>query len=234
MAAHGARQQKKLAKKNAAREQKRKQLAIRQAPGLPELAAMAKRGTIISTAVSQEIWDEGIGYAWISRALPVGRVAFASFMLDVWCLGVKDVIFNIESAGEAAEAYRGLGRRLPWRTVAPADLRALVHGAVEFAQLIGLAPHPGYHHAQSILEGIEGEARESFVFGRDGKPCFVSGPHDSPTRCRQIAVKVAAAGGHYTIGIPESSLLLVGDDEVELWDDADDSEAFDEPPRYLA
>lgn len=225
MAVHNTRRQKKLAKKKAAREQKRKELAIRNDPGFPDLAAMARRGTIVATAVSLDLWDNGLGYAWISRKLADGRVAFAAFMLDVWCLGVKDVYFDVDSASEVERVYREFGQRLPWRTVTPADLRALVRGAVEFAQLSGLAPHPDYRHVQAILEGIEGQTRESFVFGQNGKPYYVAGPDDIPGRCYQIAAKVAAAGGQLAIGVPAGSLgerFLVGDDEDEFWNGEDD------------
>lgn len=125
MSAHGARQQRKLAKKKAEREQKRRLLAIRQSPGLPELAAMCRRGVILKTAVSQETFDGGPGYAWISRKLPDGRVTFASFMLDVWCLGVMDVTFVVGTASDV-DAASSMSRKcsrlkatasVAWRTL---------------------------------------------------------------------------------------------------------------------
>jgi hypothetical protein len=241
MATHGSRQQKKLAKRKAERSQKQKLAALLSAPGLPQMALLARKGTITKTAVSVELWERGIGYAWISRTLVDGRVVFANFMLDVWCLGVKDVIFDVRSLGKAQEIYRNLEHQLAWRAIAPADLRELVHQAVDYAKAIGFAPHPDYRHAQAILEGIEGEARETFTFGKDGHPLYISGPYDSLEKSRIISEKVAAIGGHYMVGMPEDFLDEDGDliDE-ELWDDAaevtemiEDSPAVD-PQRLSA
>jgi hypothetical protein len=240
MATHGSRQQKKLAKRKAERSQKQKLAALLSAPGLPQMALLARKGTITKTAVSVELWERGIGYAWISRTLVDGRVVFANFMLDVWCLGVKDVIFDVRTAGKAQEIYRNLEHELAWRAIAPADLRELVHQSVAYAKAYGFASHPDYRHAQVILEGIEGEARETFTFGKDGQPFFVSGPYDSLEKSRIISEKVSAAGGHYFVGVPKEFLddagVLI---DEEQWDDVaeateviEDSQAVD--PRCLS
>ena len=122
MAAHGAKQQKKLAKKKADRDQKRKSLAQRYAPGMPQLAAWARQGEIVTTAVSADMFHEGLGYAWISRQLHDGRLIVANFLIDVWCLGVKNVLFKVGTPSEAALNYRRMGEELTWRTIRPADL----------------------------------------------------------------------------------------------------------------
>jgi hypothetical protein len=47
-----------------------------------------------------------------------------------------------------------------------------------------------------------------FQFGKDGKPCFISGPNDSPERCKQIVAilsKTCGAGRFdYLVTMPSS------------------------------
>ena len=53
---------------------------------------------------------------------------------------------------------------------------------------------------------------ETFEFGKDGKPLFVAGPHDSPERCHQILMTLEESCGingfHYLIPQAESAEFL--------------------------
>ena len=52
---------------------------------------------------------------------------------------------------------------------------------------LGFPPHPDYQRARRIYGDIEATAcLEHFVFGKNGKPFFMSGPSDTPARCRKI------------------------------------------------
>jgi hypothetical protein len=90
--------------------------------------------------------------------------------------------------------YGGLFREHKGRTITPEHARKLVEEAVAYARGFGLPPHPDYEKAKAIFGDIDaGRCQETFVFGREGKPFFVSGPNDSPARCRRI---VAALTEH--------------------------------------
>lgn len=73
----------------------------------------------------------------------------------------------------------------------------LLHDAVAYAGSFGLAPSEGFTEAEAIF-GDTPLATETFPFGKDGKPFYVSGPNNSPTRIRQILdtlVKRVGEGG---------------------------------------
>jgi hypothetical protein len=120
--------------------------------------------------------------------LPNGTVAFAIFLVDRYCLGVKDTMGDIVSSSDYdARIIRMLRSEFSSTDLSPAAVRKLVEGAVEYARGLGFAPHPDCHRAMHIFGAIDpAESKEEFDFGHECKPLFITGPHDSPQRCRQI------------------------------------------------
>jgi hypothetical protein len=129
-----------------------------------------------------------MGSVLLSRQLPDGRVAVAVFLLDVYCLGVKDAIAQIlHRSTYESEFVRKTRSQFTVRPMSPAAVRKLVEGAVAYAADLGIAPHPDYHKAKLLFGDIDpAECAEEFTYGKDGKPFFVAGPHDTPERCQQI------------------------------------------------
>lgn len=64
----------------------------------------------------------------------------------------------------------------------------LVEQAVEYALRIGFPPHRDYKAACRVFGGISrADCSESFPFGKDGKPFYISGPNeDDATSMRTI------------------------------------------------
>ncbi len=118
------------------------------------------------------------------------------------CLGVKDAFWHPGSRAEFQDLIRQLNEMRTMVSIAPACLVKIVQGAVDYAQSFGFPPHPDYHHAAGLLEGIDPAAcPETFEFGRDGRPFYFRGPNESPAQAQAIAARVQAAGGHYMIQV---------------------------------
>ena len=59
-----------------------------------------------------------------------------------------------------------------------------------------LPPHRDYPKAKRIFGDVDPNAcGDEFVYGKDGKPFFIAGPHDGPSRCRQIIDTLTARCG---------------------------------------
>lgn len=197
MATKDQRRQKKLERKNAKRKAVRKELARRDQGGLATQFARYANAPVLHSRVAPSLWDNGIGYVLLSRELHNGQVAFANFMVDVWCLGVKDVHMDVISRSQYRdELVPQMSRLEPLQDVSPSYARKLVEGAVEYARGLELPPHREYRTARELFGDIDpNECTEQFEFGRDGKPFFVAGPFDSPQRCSQIASILASVRG---------------------------------------
>ncbi len=92
---HGAREQKRLAKQKARRDDRRRELARRTSPNPVHRLESAVYWSIIACLVPTELWDSGMGSVLIARKMPDGELAIAGFLLDVFCLGVKNAFWKI-------------------------------------------------------------------------------------------------------------------------------------------
>jgi hypothetical protein len=191
--------QRKVEKRKAKqRVNKGRALSRRQPQDLSfQLTRAAEQSPILHCVTIAEIWDEGIGHVLISRQVSSTQVAFANLLVDVYCLGVKDVIVQVGSRDQyQRQMYGRLTERYHLQKLKPACARKLVEGSVDFAAQFGIVPHKDYRTAQLIFGDIDAAAcDQQFDFGKDGKPFFVAGPNDNESRCREIANKLNTSCG---------------------------------------
>jgi hypothetical protein len=198
-----ARRQKQLARKKAKRQEKRASLARRDSNDPNIVLANASHWPILEALVPEDTWHSGLGQIVIARRHPDGRVACGLFLVDVFCLGVKNAHWQILPESE----YETMKRKMQsaggaFDVVTPEHLVKLVYGAVDFAQSFGFPPHHDYRHARMLLAGIDAAAcRDIFEYGHEGKPMFVQGPYDSEAKVRTILDRLKAVEGDYVIGM---------------------------------
>jgi hypothetical protein len=110
-------------------------------------------------------------------------VSACSYLVDVWCLGVKDCIgpktMDRRKLPDFARKIFDSFSRPP--VPAPLDLaRQVVFGAVDYARGLGFEPHPDFAKCAGHLGEWSGPS--DITFGRDGMPMYVQGPHDDMLR----------------------------------------------------
>jgi hypothetical protein len=218
---HGARQQKRAAKQKAKRMAKRSVLFRRSSTDPTIRLRTAEKWPVLTAFAASELWKEGIGYLAIARQEPEGQLAIAAFLVDAYCLGVKNAFWQISTRAEFEQLIERMEKTQNMRSIAPACLVRIVTGAVEYARSFGFPPHPDYRHASLLLEGIDpSTCPEHFTFGRDGRPFYIQGPNESLTQATAIAERIRDAGGHFLVAVSaDSRVSAVGDgelDEVEL------------------
>jgi len=188
MAMDPRKRQKKLQRRKAKEKAKRKALAQRAPRSLATRIQGAAAAPILHCCATEALWDQGLSHVLISRELRSGDVAFVVFLVDAYCLGVKDVVFDV--APRSRYDWKVYGKLLETQEVVqlePEETRKLIEGAVEYARDLGFAPHHDYRKAKSIFGDIDADAaEEEFVFGKDGKPFFFAGPYDDRARCKEI------------------------------------------------
>jgi hypothetical protein len=152
---------------------------------------------IKACVVADRLFADGIGWVLLARTLPSGLVGVSFFLVDIWCLGVKDAFFALNTPQTFADRMAASNEDQPLVDIDPSVARKLLHDAVAYAGSFGLAPSEGFAEAEAIFGDIP-LATETFPFGKDGKPFYVSGPNDSATRIRRILdtlVKRVGEGG---------------------------------------
>ncbi len=133
MAIDPRKRQKKLERRKAKQKQQRRELAHRQPQGLSAQLEQAATAPVLHCCVMANIWESGMGQLLFSRQLRNGDVAVAIFLLDVYCLGVKNAMALI--AGRAKydlDIYGKLARNYTLLRQKPECARKLVEGAVRY------------------------------------------------------------------------------------------------------
>jgi hypothetical protein len=123
---------------------------------------------------------QGLVSVLVTRQERYGRVRVCGWLVDVWCLGVKDVVgprvMDERRAAEFARSYFAAYQAQPLQ--APVELaRHLVFGAVAYARSLGFQPAPGFEATAGQLGPWASPS--AIGFGRNGQPFFVQGPHDN-------------------------------------------------------
>jgi hypothetical protein len=182
MSRHERRYQKYLDRKRQKHGNKATE-AGRMAPQI----ATAAQSPIHECLVPAKLFELGMGNLVFSRLLPDGRIALGAFLLDVFCLGVKDAFVAIVTKTEYAM------RRSNWlaaeslQPMDPACFRKLVEGGVAYAQDLGFSPHADYAVASQIFGDVQvTDCSTRFEYGHDGKPFYISGPHETSTQVQNI------------------------------------------------
>lgn len=205
---HGAREQKRAAKHKSKRQDKRRELARATSINPAIRLAAAAEWPLVAALEPVRLWDAGIGNLIIARRAPGGRIVMAAYLVDAFCLGVKDAFWKEVSETEFKSVVAKLAvNGGPQREIAPERFAKLVYCAVDYAQSLGVGPHADFHAARHLMDGIDPSlCADEFEFGRDGKPYYIVGPHDSPALARRLANRVHAAGGHYFIPLAGQAL----------------------------
>ena len=186
--------EKQKQKKRQQRVQKRKKAgAARPSVSVAGSArAMAKsyvRFPVHEVLCPGDLDDEGMGNLLFSRKGPGGLLGASFFLVDKYCLGVKNAFFVELDEERYFEAKQRTLYSRPAEpvTMHPTCMRKLVESAVDYARNLGFAPHKGYGAAQAIFGDIDASACPTrFEFGRDGKPLFIAGPNDNLAKSRKI------------------------------------------------
>ena len=145
----------------------------------------------------------GLGQVVVARAIR-GRYQLCVFLVDYWCLGVKDALGPRScNRNEFASSMNQIFKNFPegYREISLQQAQAIVLGAEEYAEHLGFKPHSDFNKSRPFLGEWDGEPK--LEFGRDGKPFFISGPYDNADRIFNTIMKSVGEGNfNYMVGMP--------------------------------
>jgi hypothetical protein len=142
---------------------------------------------IYEALVPVRLFELGIGNLLFSRSLPDGRISLSAFLLDVFCLGVKNAFAAIVTRKEYTRRLSRWPTSERLQPMQPPCFRKLVEGGVAYARDLGFSPHEDYAVASQIFSDVESAACTTrFEYGHHGKPLYVSGPPETATQTQAI------------------------------------------------
>jgi hypothetical protein len=152
----------------------------------PQIATAAS-SPIHEALVPAKLFELGMGNLVFSRLLPDGRIAMGAFLLDTFCLGVKNAFVAIVTKDVYAMRRSNWSSAENLQPMEPVCFRKLVEGCVAYAQDLGFRPHADYTVASQIFGDVQSaDCSTRFEYGHGGKPFYVSGPHETPARVQAI------------------------------------------------
>jgi hypothetical protein len=181
-----------MALKRARKAQRRKQMVAQKRraetleASLPARVLRAAHAPIQHCLLTESLFETGIGTLILARGTTPHHLAFGSFLLDVFCLGIKDVMFESLESDEFDMYVEVTDAGSPLSSIDPGDARKLLRGLAVWSQSIGFPPHRDFAAVERVFGDVSADASEAdFQFGRDGKPFYIPGPFDSASLIRR-------------------------------------------------
>jgi hypothetical protein len=194
------------------------------------LAGRPRLLEIYECVVNDDYKESGMAIVLIARQHKTGNITFSSFIVDIFCLGLKDTNSAFNRTEEEYVDYKDQvfshGPEIP---ISYDLAHNIVFGAIEYAKKLGFAPHKDWETAQFILQPKSSPTVEKMDldFGKDGKPFYMSGPFD---KVNSIINKLNNAVGadNYTFVAHSGGSGGFGFDDLEYMDDDEDDNDDDE------
>lgn len=183
-----------------AKQTKGKKVQMNSAEGFIRLKA---RSLPINECWINDEWeDTGTAYTIVSRRHPNGNITAGVFLVDLLCLGVKQVqvLYDI-AASEFKDFLKMVQDNIDIEETDYQLIHEIVFTSLEYAKKFGFEPHEEFEVARYLLEEDTAKKREYDVeCGVDGKPMLVPTELESDERVAEIMMqleKTAGPGNYY-------------------------------------
>lgn len=189
----------------------------------PEKYIRTKARTLpLEACLINSDWEEhGLAVVAVLRRHPKGTITAGIFMVDIFCLGVKDCFYLFSEPREVIEENLSLIPVGNFYEEEYEKVHNIIFNAIDFAASFNVSPHKDFQLAKYILEPEDSiEFMETPVGGKNGQPVFVT-TRDYP----QNSMVIAKLKKHFG----EGGFSMLFNDPV--WEEDDDS--WDDEEDYL-
>jgi hypothetical protein len=168
------------------------------------LIKKAKQFTIYECLVNTDWQGKGLAHILFSRKQPDNELIIGVFLVDIYCLGIKNAFCN---ANISLEEYEKLKFRMSQESSLiacdPKLANRIIYGAIEYARTLGFEPQKDFALSRFILdEPSDADLLFDVEFGKDGKPLYIAGPNDNVDHViKQLSKKVGEGNFHYLLPV---------------------------------
>ncbi len=174
--------------------------------------------------IHDRLFEMGFGVMVLTRRVGTGELAAASFLVDIYCCGIKDAVVQRLGRLEFEGLLATFGEFGPNKPVEPSYARKLLHDLAEYANSIGFLPHRDFAVAEELFGDVRADACDAaFRFGHDGKPLYMAGPYEFRQRSARLLTRLRKqlGDGGFAYIVPADETELIAEDRLAeiLFDD---------------
>jgi SEC-C motif len=134
---------------------------------------------VVRCFIAEDYEDMGLSPIVIVRKNPDNdKLVIACFMTDIFCLGVKSVLFDPNSNQDRLDVIVD-SQPQDMISISYEDARDIILGSVKYARGIGFEPSSDYRAAQVAIESDKPFDYKPELYGKDGRPLYITGPNDN-------------------------------------------------------
>jgi len=173
------------------------------------------KGPIHCCLIQEGLFEHGFGIVVLARVIGIGEVAMGTFLVDIYCRGIKDAALLCIDLNEFDCLLGEIGRASPWEQVEPSYARKLLREAAGYGDSCGFSPHRDFTAADALFGDVRSDDCDTaFRFAQHGKPCYVVGPNESHHKIRKTLQRLRNRLGEdgFTFIVPIDELELAADD----------------------
>ncbi len=172
----------------------------------------AREYPIFECFVNKDWREKGHATVLLSRQQDDGDILFGVYLVDLYCLGLKNTYCNANFSTLVYEwqvKERVFGDQ-EMEECSPHLAHAIIYGGIDYAANLGFSPQKDFDMSRFVLD-----AKDSFTdlpkveFGREGKPLYIAGPDDDVNGIMK-KLKERVGEDNFTFIIP------VDPDEIEV------------------
>ena len=195
-----------------AKKKQKKQQAGQQFLSPEQFMKQRARSLEIGTCyVSDDMTEYGEGSVIVTRRHTGGRVSVAMYLVDTYCIGVKDSLFRLRLEEEELEEM--LDRAPSIRECSYEEAHNWVYGAIAWAEEAGIEPDKSFAVTKYMLEeDTDDIPLIEYEFGRDGKHFLMANNNLEASRYLPL-LKKNLGEGNFTF-----TIKMDNHDEDSDWD----------------
>ena len=182
----------------------------------PQILSQSRKYPLHECLINSNWKKLGQARITMSRKMPNNHLVFGVYLVDLFCLGLKDTLCNVdihqleyESEFKAQQYFD--------KSAEECDLNlaySIIYDCIHYAKKLGFSPQKDFEVSQYLLEPEEDiELRCDIQFGCEGKPLYIRGPYDDTERIIRTLEK-SVGDGNFSVMCEEDGDIFDNIDEM--------------------
>lgn len=160
--------------------------------------------------------EYGLGHIIVTRNHTGGKVSMAEYLVDIYCLGVKDSFYRLRMDDYEVE---DIVRQIDAMECPYNEAHNWIYGAIAFAEEAGIEPDKSFNLTQYMLEeDTDDIPLMEFEYGKEGKHLLVAHNRQEANRYLPL-LKQNLGDGNYDFIVEDTPDYYDEEDELD-WNDA--------------